>query len=377
VGILGRLRHAVFILALTICFSEIAQPQEDIVLSLSPATHTSFYPEVLCDHCIVPTWDQHYLLHLEIAKDPSLVTMYDRDGKKVLEGRVTLQGASRISLRAAGATQGGQIVAAGGAMMGDGSNQYFIAEIGATGHTVQAIQLGDFSPQQVCTASDGTVWVLGYNQGSNDSAEDSAEADTNILRHYDFANGLLGGYVSLRSLSAARDAVLLVESPHESSLSCEKDRVSLLFLSASRSVAQYVVVNTSSQEVSRWSVIAPFAEAKANGFAVTDDGEVFVSLTGWSDSESTMRHGLYKLQAPTGKAAVTLIPVGGTVTAVKCHDCGNALPDGTFLKLYGADGHELVVRRTGDGSGLAWTKVSMSVSRRPPQRSEILSESRF
>jgi len=373
VVILGRLRHAVFTLALTICLSEIAQPQEDNAFSLSPATHTSFYPEVMCAHCIVPTWDRHYLLHLEIDKDPSLVTMYDRDGKKVVEGRVTVQGASRISLRAAGATQGGRIVAAGGATMADGSNQHFIAEIGATGHTVQVIQLGDFSPQQVCAASDGTVWALGYNQRSNDSAE----ADTNILRHYDFANGLLGGYVSLRSLSAARDAVLLVESAHESSLRCEKDRVSLLFWSASHSVAQYVVVNTYSQEVAHWRVIAPFAEAKANGFAVTDDGEVFVSLTGWSDSESTMRHGLYKLQAPTGKAAVTLIPVGGTVTAVKCHDCGNALPDGTFLKLYGADGHELVVRRTGDGSGLAWTKVSMSVSRRPPQRSEILSESRF
>ena len=356
--ILGRLPYAVFTLALTICFSEIAQPQEDNVFSLSPATHTSLYPEVMCAHCIVPTWDQHYLLHLAIDKDPSLVMMYDRDGKKVVEGRVTVQGAARISLRAAGATQGGQIVAAGGAMMADGSNQHFIAEIGATGHTVQAIQLGDFSPQQVCTASDGTVWVLGYNQGSNDSAE----ADTNILRHYDFANGLLGSYVSLGSLSAARDAVLLVESPQKSSLRCEKDRVSLLFWSAAHSVAQYVVVNTSSQEVARWRVIAPFAEAKANGFAVTDDGEVFVSLTGWSDSESTMRHGLYKLQATTGKAVATLIPVGGTVTAVKCHDCGNALPDGTFLKLYGADGDEIVVRRTGDGSGLAWAKVSMSVS---------------
>jgi hypothetical protein len=153
-----------------------------------------------------------------------------------------------------------------------------------------------------------------------------------------------------------------VESAHESSLRCEKDRVSLLFWSASHSVAQYVVVNTYSQEVAHWRVIAPFAEAKANGFAVTDDGEVFVSLTGWSDSESTMRHGLYKLQATPGKAAVTLIPVGGTVTAFKCHDCGHALPDGTFLGLYGADGDELVVRRTGDGWGLAWAKVSMSVS---------------
>jgi hypothetical protein len=348
-----KLRQTFFVAMLVVCSVELGQAQQQNAPSLSPVLRTSFYPEAMCPHCIVPTWDQHYLLHREIDKDPSLVTMYDRDGKKIIEGRVSLEGASRISLRAAGATQGGHIVAVGRAAMTDGSIQHFIAEIGATGRTVQSIQLGEFSPQQVCAASDGTVWTLGYDWRSRNSAE----AATNVVRHYDFAKGLLGRYLPLGSISTAKDAFLLLDSPHKSFLRCGKDDVSVLFWS-SHTVAQYVVLNGASEEVHSWTIIAPFAEAQANGFAVTDDGGVFVSLTAWEEPENMVRLGLYKLQATTGNAAATLIPVGGTVTAVKPHD---ALPDDAFLEVYGAEGDELVVQRAG-GWGLSWVRVSTSVS---------------
>jgi hypothetical protein len=353
-----RLRQMFFVATLAVCAIAVGQEQHQNTLVLSPVLRTSFYPEVMCAHCIVPTWDQHYLLHLEIDKDPSLITMFDREGKKVVEGRVSLQDASRISVRAAGATQDGQVLVVGGATMADGSIQHFIAQVGATGRTLRSIQVGEFSPQQVCAAGDGTVWALGYDWGS----KGSTEADDNVLRHYGFAHGLLGRYVSLGSVSDAKDAVILVESPHQSFLRCQQGGISILFWSVSNSVVQYVVLNPESGEVARWKVIAPFAGAKANGFAVTDDGRAFVSLVGWNDSDNTLRHGLYKLPTTTRNPAVTLIPVGGTVTALKCRDCGNALPDGTFLELYGADGDELVVRRTGDGWGLSWSRVSTSAS---------------
>jgi len=35
----------------------------------------------MCVHSIVPQWDHGYILHLEIDKDPALVTMYDRKRK--------------------------------------------------------------------------------------------------------------------------------------------------------------------------------------------------------------------------------------------------------------------------------------------------------
>ena len=84
---------------------------------LSPTVHAALYPEVMCVHCIVPQWDRGYILHLEIDKDPAVVTMYDRDGKKVLEARMAPPDAARVSLLAAAATHAGGILAVGGATM--------------------------------------------------------------------------------------------------------------------------------------------------------------------------------------------------------------------------------------------------------------------
>ena len=58
----------------------------------------------MCVHCIVPQWDHGHILHLEIDKDPAVVTMYDRDAKKVLEARIELADAAKVSLSAAAAT---------------------------------------------------------------------------------------------------------------------------------------------------------------------------------------------------------------------------------------------------------------------------------
>lgn len=109
-----KLRQTFFVTTLAVCSVDLGHAQQENAISLSPVLRTSFYPEVMCAHCIVPTWDQHYLLRREIDKDPSLVTMYDRDGKKIVEGRVSLKRAFRISLRAIGATEQGHIVAVGG-----------------------------------------------------------------------------------------------------------------------------------------------------------------------------------------------------------------------------------------------------------------------
>ena len=43
---------------------------------------------------------REYLLHLEIDKDPAVVTMYDRNGKKVLEARMEPPDAVKVSIGA-------------------------------------------------------------------------------------------------------------------------------------------------------------------------------------------------------------------------------------------------------------------------------------
>ncbi len=93
------------------CFGTVTSEQmlsEQDLPTLSPALHAALYPEVMCAGCIVPHWDRGYLLHVEFDRDPAVVTMYDRVGKKVLEGRMAPPDAVKASVGATGATRAGR-----------------------------------------------------------------------------------------------------------------------------------------------------------------------------------------------------------------------------------------------------------------------------
>jgi len=316
--------------------------------TLSTPTHAALYPEVMCVGCIVPIWDHGYLLHVEIDRDPAVVTMYDKNGKKVLEARMEPPDAAKISIGSAEATRTGGIVAIGGGIMRDGSSQRFIVKSDATGRVMKSARIGDFYPRQVCEVADGTVWVLGY--AANDHV--ATEADNHVLRHYSFEKGLLGSFVSLDSISKLRDASLHVASSRKSFLSCGKDRVAVLFWSA----AQYIEVDTASEKLTRWTVaVSSGFGGRASGFAVTEEGRSFVGLGNCCDQDKKRTTGLYELKTNSGSSIAALVPVEGTVTK---YDPNEIAPDGTFFYLWGADGNELVVQREGDGRGLSWAKVS-------------------
>jgi hypothetical protein len=329
--------------------------QEPTALSLTSAERTVPYPEVICVHCIVPVWDQHFLLHSELDTDPALVTMYDRDGKKLIEGRVTLPGTFDISVRALGATSDGTIIAGGGAGMPDGSIQRFIAHIDSTGKTVESINTDDFAPQQVCAASDGTVWTEGYSR----EALRASRTDSDILRHYSFSKGLLGSFVPLNSVSDRHDAIPLITSPGRSFLRCGKENISILFSFADQSTAKYVMVNSSTGKLDRWEIRTPTDGGRVDEFAIAENGEVYVSLHSVSRTDNKTTMGLFQLKTTAGIPIANLIPVAGTQTT---YDNYKEVPDQTVIGLVGADGDELVVRRVGDGPALAWAKIIPATS---------------
>jgi hypothetical protein len=307
----------------------------------------TLYPEVICVHCTVPEWDRSYLLHLEFDRDPTLVTMYDRTGKKVLEARVVPQNAAKVSLIATGATHAGGILAGGGGIMTDGSSRRFIARTDSAGRTVQSVDTGRFTARHVCEAADGTVWTLGFDL----DIHDSPEADKNVLRHYSFERGLLGTFVSLDSISKSRDAYSQVSVPGRGYLRCGKDRVSVYL----GPVAQYIEVDVSTEKLTRWSVdMSSVVGSKTHGFAVTDEEKIFVAFANDPDPNGERKHGLYELKATPGSPVASLTAIDGTVTAF---DSYKAAPDGTFLRLWGADGNSLVVSRKGDDWGLSWANV--------------------
>ena len=349
-----QFRDIILAVFLSSCFAAGAAAQESSqqqdLPTLSPGVHAALYPEVAW---FTARWDRGYILHLEIDKDPAVVTMYDRDGKKVLEARIGPPDAAKVSLVAAGATRAGGILAVGAGIMTDGSIQRFIAKTDLTGRIVQSLHTGRFLPRQVCEATDGTVWTLGYNLDLCDSPDD---ADRNVVRHYSFEKGLLERLVVLDSISKSSDAILNVSSPEKSFLRCRKDRVSVFF----GSPAQYIEVDASNGKLVRWNVaLPPIAGAKVNGFAVTEAGRIFVSLQGFSEPDNIVTHGLYELKAKTGPSVATLIPVSGTLTA---YDRNGLPPNETFERLWGSDGDELLVHKYGDGWGISWAKVSASAS---------------
>jgi hypothetical protein len=340
---------------LFMCFGGVSGAQqisEQELPTLSPALHAALYPEVMCVHCIVPIWDHGYLLHVEIDRDPAVVTMYDKNGKKVIEARMEPADAAKVSIGSAGATRTGGIVAIGGGIMNDGSGQRFIVKSEPNGRITQSVRIGAFYPHQVCEATDRTIWVLGYE--SNDHV--AAEADKNVLRHYSFEKGLLGSFVSLNSISQARDASLQIAHPRKSFLRCGKDRVSVLFWTA----GQYIEVDAVTEKLTRWRVAPPSGvRGRASGFAVTEEGRSFVGLSDHSEQDKKITRGLYELKASAGSSVATLVSVAGTITK---HDPDEIAAEGTFLGLWGADGNDLVVQRQGDGWGLSWAKVSTSVT---------------
>jgi hypothetical protein len=330
------------------------ESSEQDLPTLSPPLHAALYPEVMCVHCVVPHWDRGYLVHEEFDRDPAVGTMYDRVGKKVLEARMVPPDAVQGSVRAAGATGAGGILAIGGGIMTDGSSQRFIVKSDAGGRVVQSVKIADFYPQQACEATDSTVWVLGYETTYryDPNYRDVSDEERNVLRHYSFEKGLLGSFVSLGSISKSRNVSMQVSRPDKTFLSCGKDRVAVLL----GATAEYIEIDTSTEKVTRWKVVLPSGLGeKTSGFAVTEEGRSFVGLSDFSDQDNLRTTGLYELKADSGTSVATLVPVAGTITK---YDPSKIAPDGTFFYLWGADGNELVMQRQGDGWGLSWAKVS-------------------
>src|SRR5215470_6819081 len=102
--------------------------QQDLPRLSEPA-HMTRYAEVICPHCIMPQWDLGYLLRHEIERNSNpehpMVTMFDRDGKKILEGQIWAPNFSSVTVMTVGATHSGGILAGARGIMTDGSIESF------------------------------------------------------------------------------------------------------------------------------------------------------------------------------------------------------------------------------------------------------------
>lgn len=72
--------------------------------------------------------------------------------------------------------------------------------------------------------------------------------------------------------------------------------------------------------------MSPVVGSNSRGFAVTDEGRIFIAFAGDRDPNSERKHGLYELKASPGSPIASLTAVEGTVTTLVSY---NTAPDGT------------------------------------------------
>lgn len=348
--------EVVLSLALLLFFSPTAraqnQPPPLEAGQISNVLHSAAYPEAIYPHGIVPDWDRGYVIHYESEKnhspDTPMVVMYDASGKRIREGRIWPQGAGSVSIRRTAATHEGAILAAGGAIMQDGSMQGYIAKTDLAETTIQTLLTGSFRPEQICEAPDGTIWSLGRSLDPNDGKEH----DTRVLRHYSFENGGLHSFLPQNTVEAPLRSERPWFVPFHSYVRCGKDKVSVYL----KFTNEYVEVNTSSFELKRWKLDEAVAQQReVNGLAVTEDGRVYASFRGIRPEGAPQIRGLYQIKAVSGHPVALLLPVAGTIATF---ERGKLPPPGSFFMLCGADGNQLVVWRAEESdSRLFWVNV--------------------
>jgi hypothetical protein len=205
-----------------------------------------------------------------------------------------------------------------------------------------------FVAARICKASDGTIWTLG-----RDVRKESAhDGNYPLVRQYNFESGLLHSYLS-RSLVDFRHSGAIGggEGPNGTFLVCGKDRISLYL----NETNEYIEIDPSTESLKRWEMdMAPLAEARVTGLAVTDKGRVYASLFEVQQETETKTHGLFELRTEPGTSVGKWIVVDGTLNT---HREGDAVPKGTFFRLWGADRDDLVIRRQENDPDMSWVRV--------------------
>ncbi len=340
------------LLFLSLCVRAQDHPSRSEAGQISNTLRSAAYPEAIFPRGIMPDWDRGYVIHYEFETnhrpDTPTVVMYDATGKRIREGRIWPQGAGSVRIRRTAATGQGAILAAGSAIMQNGAIQHFMVKTDLSGNTIQSFLTGGFGAEQICEASDGTVWSVGQATGP----DGRQQHDAGILRHYSFETGLLHSFLPQSTVEAPVRSETAWFSPFGSYVRCGKDKVSV-YLNFTN---EYVEVNTSSFELKRWKLDeAVVRQREASGLAVTEDGRVYASFGANGIRGAEQVRGLYQIKAVSGNPIAELLPVAGTITPV---ERGKLSPPGTFTMLWGADGNQLVVWRMGNNdSFLSWVKV--------------------
>lgn len=277
----------------------------------------------------MPHWENGYLVSTSVetfAPDSPNIRLYDKTGAMVKSATVWFPGSERVALTSAAVSPQGDIIASGEADRSDGARARFIASVNPAGK-MTAIQTGDFDPDLVCAAPDGTIWSLG-GTAWDDTAHRSKPGDT--FRRFDMQRGQIGSYVPRSTFPDS-------PAPYELSyISCGANEVA-----AYSPTGVYIEMSYGSDAPRVYKGRVP-AGYRLIGFAIDGPHRVLGLLQKYVNFnvDETAVNGLYSLAFDETNSTVRWLPVAGAA--------GSYTTLGMPTRLWGIDGERLVLSHSKD-----------------------------
>jgi hypothetical protein len=290
-------------------------------------------------------WDKGYLISWgshgssEASPTKPAVVLYDQEGRIAREAIIWLKDASSVEVNDVATNRAGNLVVAGGTENQAGVIANFIASIGNDGRVSQIIRTTPFLPIYVCAAEDGTVWSYGFDR----DVEGKKVEGSLILRQYSFDKGQLRAMADKSILNFSGWTLARGRYPGEISFRCTSRKVGL-FNGASGDWLEFDIA-TDKLNVAKIDPLPPPKEMQITGFALTEAGDVFVSLH--DSSSDPPRSGLFWLEFDKAGAG-SWVPVKNTI---------GAYLHGPIERLLGTDGTNLIYTRDFDGTAY-WSKFT-------------------
>jgi len=288
-------------------------------------------------------WDKGYLITYTIDDaSPSrpAAILYDRDGRIARQVTVSFKDADSVAIADVAVSRSGNVVVAGGTESRAGAIANFIAAIGDDGRVRQVIRTTPFTPAYICAAEDGTVWAYGHDRDENGKRVEGSLR----LRQYSFAKGQTSAVLDASALNSPGWGLSHGQYPGEMDLRCTPKKVGLLNGASGEWVEFDIASNK--LKVSKIEPLPPINQMRITGFALTESGDVFISLH--DRASQPPRSGLFHLKfddSGLGK----WVPVKDTV--------GPFTRGAKVGQLLGTDGTDLIYTRDFDGTAY-WSKYS-------------------
>lgn len=221
----------------------------------------------------LPNWSGGALVVLEgdITATP-VFRLFDRQGQQMEMVPLFIPGARFIAVRGFSRGATGTIAACGAAFDGEGRGAPFLAII--TQQQTHVVRTTPYQPSRVAVAADGTVWTVGIEPrelGTNEAKPTTMPVNANaaIIRHFSVSGALIGSFVPHSEITDAifiADAYNFIRAGQKQvGWYCPRER-------------RYIEITPDGSVSDIRDIILPSGAKSVNGMAITDSGDVLLSI---------------------------------------------------------------------------------------------------